>query len=90
VASHESALKAYKQSIVRRERNRQYRTRLRHALKDLRAALSEGNASEARESFSATASLIDKFAGKGIIHPNAAGRYKSRLMKRLSGLSPTT
>jgi ribosomal protein S20 len=30
-----------------------------------------------------TFSLIDKMAGKGIIHDNAAGRHKSRLVKRL-------
>lgn len=87
MASHESALKAHKQSVVRREHNRRYRTHLRHALKNVRAALSEGNADQARESLSATVSLIDQLAGKGIIHANAAGRYKSRLMKQLSALS---
>ena len=29
-----------------------------------------------------TVSLIDKMASKGVIHRNAAGRYKSRLAKR--------
>jgi ribosomal protein S20 len=29
-------------------------------------------------------SLIDKLAGKGIIHKNAAGRYKSRLAAKLA------
>ena len=28
--------------------------------------------------------VVDKMAGKGIIHDNAAGRYKSRLMAKLS------
>ena len=31
-----------------------------------------------------TNSLIDKMASKGIIHRNAAGRYKSRLTTRLA------
>jgi ribosomal protein S20 len=35
----------------------------------------------------ATYSLIDKLVGKGIIHDNAAGRYKSRLTKQISSLS---
>ena len=34
-----------------------------------------------------TFSLVDKMANKGIIHRNTAGRYKSRLVKRLSSRS---
>ena len=30
-----------------------------------------------------TISLVDKMAGKGVIHRNAAARYKSRLAKRV-------
>ena len=32
---------------------------------------------------------IDKMAGKGIIHDNTAGRYKSRITRRLAGKSAT-
>jgi small subunit ribosomal protein S20 len=87
VASHSSALKAHRQSLERRERNRHYRTRLRRSLRSLRAALDEGQVDEARQSLSSTVSLIDKLVGKGIIHDNAASRYKSRLMKRLAAVS---
>ena len=83
MATHSSALKAHRQSLKRRDQNRQYRTRLRRALKDLRAAIDEGKTDEAKASLSETVSLIDKLVGKGIIHANAAGRYKSRLTKRL-------
>jgi len=31
-----------------------------------------------------TVSLIDKLSAKGIIHDNAAARYKSRLQKKLN------
>ena len=83
VANHESAEKAYRQSLVNRDRNRQYRSRLRTALKNVRAALAAGKATEVKSSLGETVSLIDKMAGKGIIHRNAAGRYKSRLMAKL-------
>jgi small subunit ribosomal protein S20 len=89
VANHESALKAHKQSEERRERNRQYRTRLRHALKAMRAAISKGDKDAALANLSDTVSLIDKLVGKGVIHDNAAGRYKSRLMKRISRTGAT-
>lgn len=87
MASHASALKAHKQSLLRRDRNRQYRTRLRSALKSLRTAITKGDAEEATESLSSTVSLIDKMVGKGIIHDNAGDRYKARLAKRLAKAS---
>jgi ribosomal protein S20 len=31
-----------------------------------------------------TISLVDKMATKGVIHKNAAGRYKSRLASRVA------
>jgi small subunit ribosomal protein S20 len=79
-----SAVKAYRQSLKRNEHNRQLRSRLRTALKAIRAAIDAGNLDEAREALGKTFSLVDKMANKGIIHKNAAGRYKSRLVKRVS------
>jgi small subunit ribosomal protein S20 len=84
VASHDSALKAHRQNVVRRERNRQMRTRLRHALRDIRAAIDGGDAAEVKDALRDTISLVDKMAGKGIIHRNTAGRYKSRLSSRVA------
>lgn len=89
MASHKSALKAHRQSLKRRARNRQYRHRLRRALKTIRAAIQNGQVEAARQLLSKTVSLIDKLAGKGIIHDNAAGRYKSRLMKQIASLGQT-
>ena len=79
-----SAVKAYRQSLKRNEHNRQLRSRLRTALKGIRAGIDAGNLDEAREALGKTFSLVDKMANKGIIHKNAAGRYKSRLVKRVS------
>ena len=87
MANHESALKAHKQSVANRERNRQARTRLRSALKSIRKALTAGDANGVKSSLNETVSLIDKMAKKGVIHDNAAARYKSRIAKRLSGLA---
>ena len=79
MASHASALKAHRQSVVRREANRQYRSKLRGALKSIRAAAASNDVETVKNQMAATASLVDKMAGKGIIHDNAAARYKSRL-----------
>ena len=85
MANHKNTIKAHQQDIVRRARNRGQRTRLRRALKSLRASIDQGNTDEARSALSGTVSLIDKMSAKGIIHDNTAARYKSRLAKRLAG-----
>ena len=79
-----SALKANRQNIKRREHNRELRSRLRSALKAIRASLDSKDLAGAKSALSATVSIVDKMATKGIIHRNTAGRYKSRLASRLS------
>ena len=83
MATHASALKAHRQSLKNREHNRQFRSRLRGALKSIRAAVDGNDLAAARNALKQTISLIVKMARKGIIHRNAAGRYKSRLMAKL-------
>ena len=84
MASHDSALKAHRQNIRRREHNRQLRTRLRSALRDIRAAIDAGDPAQVKDALRNTISLVDKMAGKGLIHRNTAGRYKSRLANRIA------
>ena len=84
MATHASALKAHRQSLKNREHNRQFRSRLRNALRSIRAAIDGNDLPAAKSALKQTISLIDKMASKGIIHRNAAGRYKSRLMAKLA------
>ena len=84
MASHESALKAHRQNIKRREHNRQLRTRLRSALRDIRAAIDTNDPAKVKDALRQTISLVDKLAGKGLIHRNTAARYKSRLAGRVA------
>ena len=79
-----SALKANRQNIKRREHNRQMRSKLRSALKAIRASLDAKDLNGAKAALSQTVSIVDKMATKGIIHRNTAGRYKSRLSARMS------
>ena len=84
MASHESAVKAHRQSVIRREANRQYRSRLRGALRAIRSAIDSGDPAKVKDALRETISLVDKMAGKKVIHRNAAARYKSRLARRVS------
>ena len=76
-------MKAHRQTLKRTEHNRELRSKLRTGLKSIRSAIETGNLDAAKEALSRTFSLIDKMSGKGIIHDNAAGRYKARLVKRV-------
>ncbi|MEM8994250.1 MAG: 30S ribosomal protein S20 [Acidobacteriota bacterium] len=87
MANHKSALKRMRQSEVRRRRNRSHMSRMRTAVKALRAAIAEGNADSARELLGSTLSLVDHTAQKGVIHRNAASRTKSRLTRAVNGMA---
>jgi small subunit ribosomal protein S20 len=50
----------------------------------VRNAVAAAGTPEADENARSAVKRIDKAASKGIIHPNAAARRKSRLMKRLN------
>ena len=77
-------MKAHRQTLKRTSHNRELRSSLRTALKAIRSAIDSGNKAEAKAALSKTFSIVDKMSAKGIIHDNAAGRYKSRLVKRLA------
>jgi small subunit ribosomal protein S20 len=84
VASHDSALKAHRQNVKQREHNRQLRSRLRSALRDIRAAIDSEDPTKVKDALRNTISLVDKMAAKKLIHRNTAGRYKSRLASRVA------
>jgi small subunit ribosomal protein S20 len=86
MANHPSALKRYRQSQRRQLVNQKNRHRLKTQLKKLRAAISTGKAADAKALLSATFGVIDKSVQKGVIKKNTAGRYKSRLAKRVNAL----
>lgn len=68
-----------RQSEVRRKINRGNRSRVRNSIKTLREATGTGDAKGIKELLSTTISTIDKAVQKGVLHKNAAARYKSRL-----------
>lgn len=86
MAHHASALKQMRQGEKRRARNRQNLSQLKTQVKKLRAAIAEGNAEAAKKLLPETVGHIDKAAKKGVVHDNAASRYKSRLARKVTAL----
>ena len=86
MAHHASALKRMRQSEKRKARNRKNVSQLKTQVKKLRTAIAEGNAEAAQKLLPTTMGEIDKAAKKGVVHDNAASRYKSRLTRKVTAL----
>ena len=84
MATHKSAIKKHRQSLDRRLRNRQHRSRLRGRIKVFRKAIEAGDVETARGMLPSTLSLVDRTAKLGVIHDNAAARTKSRLTRAVN------
>lgn len=84
MANTKSAAKSARQSLRRRVRNTSVLTSLKSEQKKLRKTLAEGKTEAAKAGFAGLSSSLDKAAKRGIIHPNAANRRKSRLNKALA------
>ena len=76
-----SAKKQLRQSRRHRVVNRDQRSTLRTAIKDVRTATT---AKDAQDAYKAVEQLLDRAARKGLIHKNSAARHKSRLWKVVS------
>jgi small subunit ribosomal protein S20 len=77
--NHKSAEKRVRQSEKRRTINRGHRTKVRTYIKKLRSALESGSQQDVAQILPEAMSVIDKSVQKGVLHANAAARYKSRL-----------
>lgn len=87
MANTKSAEKRNRQNLKRRERNRYHRSRMRTAIKKLRQHIEAEDADSARSLLPGTLELIDASVSKGVVHRNAAARYKSRLARAVSSLA---
>jgi small subunit ribosomal protein S20 len=86
LANTAQAKKRAKQAELHRQRNASQRSRLRTAVKKVVAAISAGDADAAKAAYSAAVPMIDRMAGKGLIHANKAARHKSRLNRHIRAL----
>lgn len=75
---HKSAERRVRTSGKRASINRSDKTRMKSLIKSVREAKTS---EEAATAYKNTSSVLDKLAGKGVIHKNAAANKKSRLAK---------
>jgi len=82
-----SAKKRVQIAEARRVKNAAIKSKIKTAVKKYTEALHSGNKSETQLLLVNAIKNIDKAAGKGIIHKNAAARKKSHLQKAFNNLN---
>lgn len=79
MANIKSQEKRNRQNETRRQRNKSVKSELKTSVKKVGQASAEGG--QVDDAYRNAQKTIDKAAQKGVIHPNAAARKKSRLAK---------
>ena len=87
MANSKSAEKRIRVAERRRLRNRPYRSACRTLVKKAEIAIRTGDGDAANRAVMAAVAMLDRTAGKGIIHANNAARRKSRLMTKYNAMA---
>jgi small subunit ribosomal protein S20 len=87
LANTAQAKKRARQAEDRRGHNASMRSEMRTYLKKVTKSVEEGNSTIAKTVYQKATSLVDRLAGKGLIHANKAARHKSRLNAKLKALA---
>ncbi len=86
MAKSKTPMKRARMAKIRQASNASKKSAMKTAIKKFEAAIADNNRSEAEARLIAAISIIDKNAGRGIVHKNKAARTKSRLAKKLNKL----
>jgi small subunit ribosomal protein S20 len=86
VAHSLSSKKRIRQNIKRRGMNRSRRSALRTKLRKCSEVFLHGTVEEAEAAVRDASRTLDREASRRVLHPNAAARRKSRLVRRLRAM----
>jgi len=86
LARHLSALKRARQNEKRRLRNQGRKTRVKHVVREVRAAAAQKNLEAAETALKKAVPTIARVAGKGALHWRSAARKISRLTRIVQAL----
>lgn len=87
MANTSQAAKRARQAEKHRIANKPQISKMSTVLKQAQATIASGEVNQAKEAYKSAASIVDKLARKGLIHPNKAARHKSRLNKKLASIA---
>jgi small subunit ribosomal protein S20 len=89
LAQHDSAIKRHRQSLKRRTKNQQVKSRIKTLLKKVRSAVASKNREAALAQLKEANRALDKAVSKGVLKRNTASRGISRLARAVHPLSVT-
>ena len=84
MANIRSAQKRVSITAKQNLRNRMVASAVKTSIRRFNQALAAGDAQAAEAAYTKAVSTVDKAAGNGVIHKNAANRKKSRLALKLT------
>ena len=87
MANSNQSRKRARQAESRRKHNAGRRSMLRTSIKKVLKAISAQEKEDATLAFQTAVPIVDKMAGKRIIHKNKAARIKSRLARKIKLIS---
>lgn len=87
MANHKSSIKRSRQTIVRTERNRAVKSRIKTLRKNVLAAVAAGDKDAAAKASALFSSAVDKAAKRSVMHANKAANLKSKAAKALAGIA---
>lgn len=87
MANTKQALKRHRQSLKARARNRVVKSHVKNAVKAVRSAVQANDQDQARAALQKANSVLDKAAGKGVIHRNNAQRRVARLSRAVNKMA---
>ena len=82
-----SAKKRVRQNVKSRMINRARKSAVKTQIKKFEQTLAAGDAGAAKQQYDLLVRKLDKVASTSTMHKNTAARMKSRLSKKLSGMS---
>lgn len=86
MANTAQAKKRARQAEKHRAHNSARRSLMRTEIKKALKAIESKDKDAAQTAYRSASSIIDRLAGKGVLHKNTASRYKSRLNNRLRAI----
>jgi small subunit ribosomal protein S20 len=86
--THHSAIKRHRQSLKKRARNIESKSKLRTLIKRARLAIEAKNQENAASQIRIVDKELGRAVSKGIIKSNTASRWLSRLSRSASRISP--
>jgi len=86
LANSAQAKKRARQAEDHRQLNASQRSNMRTSIKKVINAIKAGDREIAKKAYDDAVPVIDRAAGKGLIHANKAARHKSRLNQHIRSL----